>query len=243
MDRAAIDALMTKSLDEQIARLEEADARFDYRISYAPNAGPDIGKARPLGPLHMATVTNGPTKTEISARDTEALRLDPPRVNFSVKGKGTEKLLEFYRTGRPQQLLPDEVTVPRSAFDFVFPDAQITGWQVHLLPSEKLIERVLSWKITVSTDGEMIVYDLVKLKPTAMGSEQVELTSVSELPFVLGLTLPTNSGTGGFTFTERFAGFDMAAVAKAIRLKYLLLRGATVELYCLIPTFLSAASG
>jgi hypothetical protein len=236
MDRATIEALMTKGLDEQIARLEEADARFDYRISYGPNAGPEIAEAGPLGPLHIATVTNGPMKTEIFARDIEALRLDPPRINFSVKGKGAEKLLEFYRTGRPQQLLSEEVTVPRSAFDFVFPDAQATGWQVHLLPSVKLTERVLSWKIAISKDGETIVYDLVKLKPIALGSEQVELQSVSELPFVLGLTLPTNvAGSGGFTFTERFAGFDMAAVAKAIRMKHLLLRGATVQLHSLDP--------
>jgi hypothetical protein len=212
------------------------DARFDYRISYAPNTGPDIAKAGPLGPLHMATITNGAMKTDIFARDIEALRLDPPRITFSVKDKGVAKLLEFRRTGRPQQLLHDEVTVARSSFDFVVPHAQVTGWQMHLLPSARFTERVLPWKITASKNGETIVYDLVKLQPTAIGGVQVDLTSISQLPFVLGFTLPTNvGGSGDFTFTERFAGFDMAAVAKAIRLKYLLLRGATVQLDCLDP--------
>jgi hypothetical protein len=48
MDQKALDDLSAKNLDEQIARLEEFDARFDYRISYAPNGGADIVDAADL---------------------------------------------------------------------------------------------------------------------------------------------------------------------------------------------------
>jgi Restriction endonuclease len=234
MDSQSLDALSKKSLDEQIARLEEADARFNYKISYGPNAGPELAKASPLGPLHVASVMEGPKRTDIFIRDLEAFRLDPPKMNFSVNLGGLKKVQEFFRTGKPQQLFAGEVTVPRSTFDFVFPDAKPKDWQLQLMPSAELAKRVLSWRVKASHTTEEVQYDLVKFQIIALGNEQVELESTSNLPFVLGLTLRAQPPMGGnFTYTERFQGFRVSAVAKALRLKYLLLRRAGIELFSL----------
>jgi len=234
MNSQSLDALSKKSLDEQIARLEEADARFNYKISYGPNAGPEVAKASALGPLHVASVMEGPKRTDIFIRDLEAFRLDPPKIDFSVNRKGLKKVQEFFRTGKQQQLVAGEVTVPRSAFDFVFPDAKPKEWQLQLMPSAELAKRVLSWRVKASDGTEEVQYDLVKFRIVALGNEQVELESTSNLPFVLGLTLRAQPPMGGnFTYSERFQTFKVSAVAKALRLKHLLLRGAGIELFSL----------
>ncbi|SRR6266571_2852501 len=207
---------------------------YQQTTRYAPNGGPEIAKASPLGPLHVASVTEGAKRTDIFIRDLEAFRLDPPKIDFSVNREGLRKVQEFFRTGKPQQLLAGEVTVPRSAFDFVFPDAKPKEWQVQLMPSAELAKRVLSWRVKASDGPEEVQYDLVKFRLVALGNEQVELESTSNLPFVLGLTLRAQPPVGGnFTYTERFHGFNVSAVAKALRLKYLLLRGAGIELFSL----------
>ena len=66
------------------------------------------------------------------------------------------------------------------------------------------------------------------------GLEEFELESVSNLPFLLRLKLPLRLDVGGdFNYAERFPGYPLSACARAIKLKYLLRKGADVELHSL----------
>lgn len=234
MDTKSLDALGERGLDEQIARLEEADARFNYGISYGPNVGLNVANAKPISPLHIASVSMGTKRTDIFVRDSDAVSLDPPKINFTVNPAGMEKLLEFQRTGRPQQLKTGEVTVPKSTFDFVLPAASATDWQLHILPAAEQTSRVLSWRVKVTKGDEQVEYGLVEFRIVTVGTDQAELVSTSDLPFMFGLTMVLTSGSdSNFTLTEQFGNHGLLAVAKAIKFKKLLKEGGRVELHSL----------
>ncbi|MGE5111178.1 MAG: hypothetical protein ACM3JB_10000 [Acidobacteriaceae bacterium] len=223
-----------ESLDELLARLEEADARFNYQIVYAPNAGPDIVEVAPEHPLLIASVFKDERRIDVFARDLDALRLDPPKVHFSVKGTGVTKFQEFLRTGRRQELDSGEVSTPNTTFDFLLPPIDVNAWKLVLMPSPSITRRVISLRVAFSNSTERVVYELVKFHIVSAGTEQVEVESTSPLPFLLSFVLPTSAGREGtVAIRERFEGADVRAVSKALRAFSLLNRGGNIDLYSL----------
>jgi len=137
IDRSSLAAATNKYLEEEIARLEEADPRFTYRVSYASNIGLDVAAFTPLGPKHITSIVVGNKRIDIFVRDTEAARLDPPRIGFTLNAAGREKLREFYRTGKPQQLGPSEMQNPRVPFEFALPEAPQQGGKYNCVHRNK----------------------------------------------------------------------------------------------------------
>jgi hypothetical protein len=234
LDQTALASATNKYLEEELARLEGEDARFTYRISYATNIGLDVTALVPLDPRHIASVVIGNKRIDVFVRDVEAARLDPPRVGFTVNAAGRAKLREFYRTGKPQQLGPSEMQNPMLPFGFALPGTAIQEWQVQLRPSQQVTNREHLLRVKASDGAEEIQYDLVKFRVLSAGAEEMELESISSLPFVIQLRLPLQpDGGGDFNYAERFPGFRLSECAKAVRLKYLLRKGANVELHAL----------
>jgi hypothetical protein len=232
VDAASLEALSTMHLDEQIARLEEADARFTYRISYGPNTGPDLENEPPLNPLHVASVTSGTLRTDVFVRDVEGVRMDPPAVKFSIKEPGLAKFQNFIDTGRRQEFSPDEITRPTSTFDFLFPERAPDNWKVILSP--KISNRIWSLRLSFFKAAESTRYELIKFRVVATGVRQLELESTSNLPFALRLRLPKAPGMQGhLELAPRYEGFKVSAISKAIRARMLLQSGGQLELYSL----------
>jgi hypothetical protein len=136
LDQTVLASGTNKYLEEEIARLEEEDARFTYRLSYATSMGLDVTAFVPLGPKHIASVVIGEKWIDVLVRDVEAARLDPPRIGFTVDSAGRAKLREFYRTGKPQQLRPSEMQNPMVPFGFALAESTPREWQVQLRPSQ-----------------------------------------------------------------------------------------------------------
>src|SRR5207249_3784421 len=128
--------------NELIARLEEADARFDYQIVHAPNAGASIAETPPDHPLLLASVFDSDKRIDVFARDVDALRIDPPGVNVTIKGSGVAKFEEFLRTGRRQDFSTEEVSNPTSTFDFILPAKEISEWKMVLMPSPVITRKI-----------------------------------------------------------------------------------------------------
>jgi hypothetical protein len=234
LEQAALASATNKYLEEELARLEEEDARFTYRISFATNMGLDVTALVPLNPRHIASVVIGNKRIDVFVRDIEAARLDPPRIGFTVNATGRAKLREFYRTGKPQQLGPSEMQNPTVPFGFALPESAAQEWQVQLRPSQRMTNREHLLRVRASDGVEALQYDLVKFQVLSAGAEEMELVSISSLPFVIQLRLPLQpDGGGDFNYVERFLGFRLSECAKAIRLKYLLRKGASVELHAL----------
>jgi hypothetical protein len=229
-----LEHLAKEKLDELIARLEEADARFSYQIVYGSNVGADIAAAAPAHPLLVASVVDQDKRIDIFARDIDALILDPPGVNFTIKGSGVAKFQEFLRTGKRQEIGTEEVSTPNSTLDLLLPQKQVSGWKVVLMPSASVTKKMLSLRVTFSSGSEQVRYELVQFRISSAGTEQVEIESISPLPFVLSLALPLFEGReGNFSVQERFEGADVRAVSKAIRAMSLLRASGAVELYAL----------
>lgn len=234
LDRSSLATATNKYLEEEIASLEEADPRFTYSVSYTSNMGPDVKAFTPLGPKHTASIVIGNKRIDVFVRDNEAARSDPPRIGFTVNAAGLAKLREFYRTGKPQQLGPSEMQNAKVPFGFALPEAPQQGWQVQLRPSQQITDREHLLRVKVSNDQEELQYDLIKFRVMSAGTEEMELQSISNLPFVLRLRLPLRpDGGGDFDYAERFLGYRLSECARAVRLKHLLRKGADVELHSL----------
>jgi len=221
-----------EQLDEIIARFERADARFHYQIVYGPNVGADIAEARPADPLHVASVVDERRRVDVFARDIEALRLDPLKVQFMAKETGLAKLQELRRTGRRQELGTEDISYPTSGLDFLLPKKETTGWRVVLtsvVPKKPLLLRV-----TFESGADQVRYDLIQFRTLSLGAEQAEIESISPLPFVLSLSLALAPGSeGNFSFKERFEGANVRTIAKVLRAKSVFRLGGTIELHAL----------
>jgi hypothetical protein len=135
LDRLDLEGQTDDKLSEIIARLEEADARFNYRLVYAPNAGPEALGDQPVGPLHVASLVRDDKRIDVLARDLDALRIDPPSFKLRVKASGVEKMQHSFRTGDQVTLEPSEVVSFSSTFDFLLPALKTQGTRVTLSPS------------------------------------------------------------------------------------------------------------
>ncbi|MGA2903029.1 MAG: restriction endonuclease [Candidatus Korobacteraceae bacterium] len=226
--------LANGQLDELIARLEAVDGRFNYQIVHGPNVGADIASATQPHPLLIASVFDQDKRINVFARDLEAITLDPPKINFTLKGSGVAKFQEFLRTGRRQEFETDEVSTPTSTLDFILPQKEVTGWKLVVMPAVSITNKILSLRVTFSSSSEQIRYELVQFRVSSAGNEQADIESTSPLPFVLSFTLPLIEGKeGSFSVQERFEGAGVQAVAKAIRAISALRTGGSVELYAL----------
>jgi hypothetical protein len=225
---AEVEQGASQQLDELLARLEEADARFDYQIVYGPNVGAEIAAGIPDSPRLVASVLDDKKRIDVYARDIDALTLDPPKVNFTLRGSGVAKFQDFLRTGRRQEFATDEVSNPSSTLDFLLPKAQVTEWRIVLAPAAAVTRRTLDLRVTFASGSETVRYELVKFRVSAAGTEQVEIESISQLPFILSFVLPTlQEKEGSFSIQERFEGADLRSVGKALRAMTSLRSGAT----------------
>src|SRR5437762_12747097 len=196
-----LDKLVQRGADELIARLEEADGRFDYHVAYGPNIGAQNALAQPSEALHIATVQYGDKRTEVFARDLEAIRLDPPTVKMQLPYYGARKINDAIRTGRAQELTTDEVRNIRSTFDFLLPEHERAGWKVVLQPNPQNPSNMRPLRLTFTKGDESVLFESVQFRIVRAGTEEAEIQSVSPLPFILSLVLP---GTGSGKVTLSF---------------------------------------
>ncbi len=182
-------------LDNLIARLEHADARFSYQITYGPNVGASIANARLDHPLHVASFADENKRIDLFARDLQALQLDPPAVKLTVAPAGDIKIKEFVRTGKSQKLSPDEILNVRSTFDFLLNDSKENLWSVALTPGHTLTKRRVPLRVTFKRNSDVVEYEYVQFRVIRVGDEEAEIESVSSLPFTVSFCLPRGSDT------------------------------------------------
>jgi hypothetical protein len=233
---ADLDGETREKLDEMIARLEEADARFNYRVVYGADVGKDIAEQHSEHPLLIASAIDNDKRIDIFARDLTSLKLDPPTVKFTAHGTGSAKIQEFLRTGLKQELGVEEISNLKSTFDFLLPDGEVQSWGLVLMPSEVLKKRRLKLRLTFAKGRDNVIYDYAEFKVVRAGTDEAEIESVSIPAFALSLTFSlTLRGEGVVIVTERFVGTEVRAANKAITALSLLRTGGRLELFALEP--------
>jgi hypothetical protein len=232
LDTAQLDQQTDMNITELIARLEEADARFHFRLSYAPNAGPE-SLAETGIPRPIASVLREGRRVDVLPRDLEALKLDPPSFRLRVKESGREKIQRSMLTGERVTLEPAEVVSFSSSFDFLLPVASSKGMHVTLSTAGPLAQRRPKLRVRFQSATDSIEFSYMEFRFIRAGSEEVEVESVSPgLGFTLHLVIPFVVGKEAeFGFTRKFAGAELKVVEKAVRVLVALQDGATITLH------------
>jgi hypothetical protein len=101
-----------------------------------------------------------------------------------------------------------------------------------LQPPGAVAKRRIKLRLTFARNAETVVYEYIEFKLIRLGTDEVELESVSDLPFTIGLQLPFKPPMeADFSVIERFKGGEIRAVAKALRAFSMLRDGAQIEIY------------
>jgi hypothetical protein len=232
LDQVKLEQQTDTNIAELIARLEEADARFHFRLSYAPNAGPESltesGVGRPI-----ASVLREGRRLDVLPRDLEALKLDPPSFRLGVRESGHEKIQRSMRTGERVTLEPAEVVSFSSTFDFLLPARSLKGMQVTLSTAGPLAQRRPKLKVRFQSANDSVEFSYVEFRFIRAGSEEMEVESISPpLGFTLNFVIPLVAGKEAeFGFTRKFGGAELKVVEKAVRVLVALQEGATITLH------------
>lgn len=228
-DDRTLQQLVEENVDEILARLEAADARFRYRITFGYRARHEMQQAKDTEPYLIASVTDENKQVDVFARDLEALRLDPPKISFAIQNSGIDKFREFVRTGKRQEFLNSEISNLKSSFDFVLPQKSVEGWRLVLDAS---VRKHLFLRVRFSKGDRAVQYDLVEFETVRIGTEEAEIHSVSDLPFVLSISFPLKAGgRSTLTIKENYVGADVRSVAKAMKALGLVKSLGEIELY------------
>jgi len=220
-------AVNAGNVEQYLKRLEEADARFAYSVTYQRNLQPQTNR---LQPALIASISDETKTINVFARDLEALKWNPPKWQFTVTGSGVDKMEELIRSGRPQVIGPEELLDFTSDFAFISPPkGQTEGATLFIGPAAPAAPPRL-WRVTFGCGEDAVVYECIRFVIARRGSEEAEVESSGALPFRISLIVKP-SGTGSVHFERRWAGADIRAVQKFMRALKALVSSRKLEIY------------
>jgi hypothetical protein len=200
------------NLDQYLKRLEAEDARFSYEVRYRRNLRPIVDRPQPG---QIASISDGTNTIDVFARDVEALKLNPPKAQFTVTGKGVDKFRELMRSGRSQVVGPGELQDYATDLSFLLPPkGQIQHATLFIGPAIGALRSLLT-RVTFGSGSNAVVYDCVKFETRRAGREEAEFESSGTLPFRMSLVVRF-AGSGSVHFAGCHTGADVHAVQKFI---------------------------
>jgi hypothetical protein len=221
-----------ENVDQYLERLKARDARITHQIVFSGNGQPSTPDTLPG---LLASVSDGTKTIQVFARDTEALRLNPLKATFSIKGTGVQKFEEFIKTGKAQDLVAGELLTFSSDLSFLLPAEHHLApesLQMHIGPSPTAERVRVPLRVTFGRSDTAVVFDYIEFRVARVGSEEIELVSTADLPFQMALIFgPPNLSRGKVDFTYTFAGADIRAIRKFMDAIDALRADGYVELY------------
>jgi hypothetical protein len=220
-----------ENVDQYLERLKDRDARFTYQVLFSGNGQPS---APDTLPGLLASVSDGAKTIQVFARDIEALRLNPVKASFSIKGSGVQKFEEFIRTGKPQDLVGGELLTFSSDLAFLLPADQLApgSLKMHIGPSITAERVRVPLRVTFGRGCAAVAYEYLAFDIARAGTEEIEMVSAGDLPFEMSVVFgPPNFTRGKVNFSYTFAGADLHAIAKFMAAIDVLRTDASVELY------------
>jgi len=232
VDDAGLELLTTEDAEEWLDRLRDKDARFVFEVTFGGERGPEVFPPKPE-PRLVAAMTDGRKTVKAYARDPQALARDPVSTRMQLTEIGGEKLLEFIRTGKKQQLGPDEIraissTVPLLT-DIKFAPGTLS-MRIQGIPDDKIIPLSLIFK----NGAETARLDYVEFKKVRSGIEEVEISTTDPSgPLTLTMVLPTLDKTKPVTITmaTHLSGKSVRTVSRFCGALRLMQRGCDLEVF------------
>lgn len=204
-------ALAQENAEQLIERLKSRDARFNYEVSVSPDRAPQTDL--PSGAAFSLSI--GSTRIDAFPRDLEGLRLDPPKMGFTLTSTGVTKLRDFERTGRAQTFDKGEATAVTTSLPVLDLSGVGQGGILSVQRSDSLRTKVLPMRLVFGSGQERVVYEYVPFRIERVGTDEIEIVSQQEGPFTLKMVLFQEHAT--FTFSERHLGFSVRSADKYIR--------------------------
>jgi len=234
-----LEKLTLENVQQYLQRLRNRDARFDYQVTFVPHSTERSSRS-PLPGL-IASLTDSDKQIDVFARDIEALRLDPPKISFTVRGEGIKKLQEAVRHGTRAELGPNDVSNLHSSLDFLLSSKPDPHYQrLTIEPSLIVRPRQFEFKVILGTGPSAISYEClpfgVSRREIKDGVNKMELVTVNEeLPFRMSMAFPvSNLGTpieADIGFLARFAGKEVHEVRKFVKAMKALRENGNVEVW------------
>jgi hypothetical protein len=229
LTEAELANLSLENAQQYLHRRQDSDARFNYEITYARDRVPDQGS--PVPGL-VFTASNGQSTIRAFARDHEALRLSPPKVSVTMKTTAANKLQEFIRTGRGQQIEAGEILSLSTDLPFIS-ESSVNAERLQLKLSNSLRDHIqVPLRLAFGSGVGSIVYEGLLFTVNRTGTEETEIVArPRNLPFEVSVVV--SAGQGEFSFSEKLEGADVKAVKKFLAAAKALQTTGTIELYSL----------
>ncbi len=217
--------LADEDVDQYIERLRQKEPRYDYQLSYhSGNAGLAALERgdEVLPPKTIMSAWHGNMRLDLTVRDVEAIRKDPPRLALTVNAEGAKKIQNAFRTGTSIQLDPKELVAFKSSFNFLMsPDQLQQPFEIVLSPKFPKLRG--SFRVTFENSTRKVVYDLIEFDVTARQfgengeHREVEMISTStHVPFHMNVKYVMDDATASFSLETKFLGHDILEVGKCL---------------------------
>ena len=240
-----LECIAENNLEDYVERLKERDARFNYQIVFDGDLGPPMSNRAPTPGL-VLSISTGPKRLNVFARDIDALRSNPPKFEFSLSEEGLAKYRELIRTGTRQEFVGDELRITNTDFALLSPIIQRPR-----SPQDKLIvgpagltSNTRQVRVSFRSDvGKAIEYPLLNLRPVRVGTEEAEfacpgdnfpfqLSVVVAVPiFTSGMTANFQIKQGNISFDFQLAGSDVRQAKKFLDATALLQPKGQIEIF------------
>ncbi|MFZ3343414.1 MAG: hypothetical protein WA609_11155 [Terriglobales bacterium] len=232
--------LADENVDQYIDRLRQKEPRYDYQLSYhSGNAGLAALERgdEVLPPNTIMTAWHGNRRLDLTVRDVEAVRKDPPRLDLTVNAEGAKKIQNALRTGAPIQLDPNDLVAFKSSFDFLLSPEQLQQ-PFGLVLSPRFPKACGSFRVTFENSVKKVVYDLIEFDVTAKqfgenGEHRVlEMSSTSPyVPFQMNARFGIDDLSASFNLQKKFRGHEILEVEKFLDAMAVLKGGGAIELF------------
>ncbi len=217
-------SLTSENVHQYVQRFKERDARFTYEITFGFDRGPQSPIPRPG---LVASMTNQDKRIDVFARDKEALQLNPPKINFTVQGKGVEKISELIKTGRAQDFGPSEIVGFDSDMGFLVPEGPMLPTSVRIGPSAA--PRRIPMRVVFGSGPAGVVYEHMEFKVTRSGSEELELQTDDGAPF--GIRVVMTREEAQISFESHFTNVEVRSIQKALKALRAMETDGHIEIY------------
>jgi hypothetical protein len=222
-------AVTAENVEQYLQRLKDRDARFAYEVLFSADLSP-ASNVQTNRPGLIASVSDKKKTINIFARDTEALRVNPPKGSFRLKGQGVEKLKDFLSTGRSQRFGPDELVSFTSDFAFITPYQEEQGNLTLTINQVFSATPKVPVRMTFGSGTNAVIYDWIEFQTSRAGSTEMELVSLPGPPFSVSIVLRPQ-GEGSLSFTDHFDGADVHEIQKFFRAINAAMNSGTLEFY------------
>jgi hypothetical protein len=175
---------------QYLVAIKNLDSRFDYEVS--------IGGERAPAPLRepgqLFTVRQGDLLTRVFARDVDAIRLDPIKLQIRLRKAAADKIREAIETGRPQELSADEVVGIESESPLIkFLNQGLERSGIRVAPQVPNPTRLIPLRLVFGKGADAKEIQYLPVRQAYFGHREVTLRSDTPLPIEVQLTLQASA--------------------------------------------------